>query len=366
MVKKLFKIRWKMIMILAVITIIWIITLACGNKAIQKSDKAAYILDVKSISVKSGALDNPEALSTVGFVSMRTEPDDEEVKKMIDDAIYQVLGSEGLSSIIKKGDKVVIKVNNVGPYIGKTGEKGRGIITDPRITRYMAEKVRDIVGFEETADVKVVDALFYAEKNPSSKFNKTSFYSARLERSNDNNIYYDKDCDGYLDGTSKAQLVNLDSYGLNERFLVQVKDDQQNYINVWMPDFMRTKEIAKRSGLFTNEYCDELIGLPIFKSHGIAGITGALKLHYGFRPFQSSEGDTGRWGHSGLYWDIAGMHKKQNLLNYLCAQHKVREYDFILMDCLTGNRRGPLNPDGGISTVNESQAVDYILVHALS
>ncbi len=128
---------------------------------------------------------------------------------------------------------------------------------------------------------------------------------------------------------------------------------------------MRTKEQAVKSGSDTNEYCDILIGLPVFKSHGITGITGALKLHYGFRPFQASEGDTGRWGHSGLYWDMTGMHKKQNLLDYLCAQHKVREYDFILMDCLTGNRRGPTNPTGGITSLDYAQPVDYIMTHAI-
>jgi hypothetical protein len=48
----------------------------------------------------------------------------------------------------------------------------------------------------------------------------------------------------------------------------------------------------------SDEYCDVLIGLPVFKSHGLAGITGAIKLHYCLRPI-AMQGDTGKYGHSG-------------------------------------------------------------------
>ena len=358
--------RWRLFFVITVIASVWIITIACGNKATQKSGRALFIIE-SAPEGKKTVIDSPGSLSRVGFVSRRSEPDDKELNKMIDEAILQVLGPEGLSTIIKKGDKVLIKVNNVGPYFGRPGEKGRGVITDPRITRYIAEKVREIIGFEGSADIKVADALFSSEKNPSSKNNKASFHSTRLERgiNGKDNVYYDEDCDGILDGSSKARLVNLDSYGLKERFLAQVKDNHNNYINVLMPLFMRTKEMARKSGLFTNEYCDVLIGLPLFKSHSIVGVTGALKLHYGFRPFQGLGEDTGRWSHSGLYFDKKGMHEKQNLLNYLSSQHKVREYDFVLMDCLVGNRRGPQNPDSAFLKIYEDQPVDFIYSHAI-
>ncbi len=181
MIKTSFKIRWRLIILLAVMTVIWIITMACGNKSVQRSDKAAFILEAGSIKVQS-EYDKPSALSRVGFVSRRAEPDDEELKKIIDDAVSQVLGPDGLSVIIKKGDKVVIKVNNVGPYVGKNGDKGRGVITDPRIARYMAEKIRDIIGFEGTAGLKVADACYSMDKNPSARDNLQSFYWSRLER----------------------------------------------------------------------------------------------------------------------------------------------------------------------------------------
>jgi len=71
---------------------------------------------------------------------------------MIDDVIYQTLGSKGLGAIIKPGYKVVLKVNLVGPYFGERGEKGRGVITDPRVVRYVAEQTREIIGFDNGAD----------------------------------------------------------------------------------------------------------------------------------------------------------------------------------------------------------------------
>ena len=97
----------------------------------------------------------------VGFTCSQVEPDDTVLYKMIDDVIYQVFGEKGLRAIIKKGDKVVIKINLAGgPSQGLHGQKGRGTITDPRIVRYIAEKVRDIIGWEEPASIIVAEALF--------------------------------------------------------------------------------------------------------------------------------------------------------------------------------------------------------------
>jgi uncharacterized protein (DUF362 family) len=125
-------------------------------------------------------------LAKVAFACQTSEPKDEEVYQMIDRVIYELYGEKGLAAIIKRGYKVIIKVNMVGPNMGLRGEKGRSIITDPRIVRYVAEKVRDIIGFDGKADLKVVDGVFSRDPNPSSKWNNGSFYWARLERTGDN------------------------------------------------------------------------------------------------------------------------------------------------------------------------------------
>ncbi|MCL2420342.1 MAG: DUF362 domain-containing protein [Defluviitaleaceae bacterium] len=244
-------------------------------------------------------------LAQVGFARQTGDPTDKEVCDMVDDVIFQTLGPEGLRKIIRPGDRVVLKVNLVGPYMGARGEKGRGIITDPRIVRHVAGLVREIIGFEKGASLKVADAVMYPDTNPSLKHYKTSFYWAKLERTGDNavdeaDICYDFNADGILDGGSKAELVNLDAIGPDGRQLFEVPMKNGHKVKVSFPKFLRTKQQAQKSDS-PNEYCDVFIGLPIFKSHGIEGITGALKLHYGIRSKYGMPGDPGRFGHSGMY-----------------------------------------------------------------
>jgi len=138
-----------------------------------------------------------------------------------------------------------------------------------------------------------------------------------------------------------------------------------NTVKVSFPKFLRTWEQAAQSES-PHEYCDVLIGLPILKSHGIEGITGALKLHYGIRSRYGMPGDPGRYGHSGMYYDEKGNHNTEKLTEYLCAMHLVRSYDFCIMDCVTANRKGPTLPIGGISYLpSADQKTDYIITGAM-
>lgn len=310
-------------------------------------------------------------LVPVGFACQQAEPKDQEVYDMVDTVIAQTLGAQGLASIIKPGDKVVIKVNLIGTGVGSRGEKNRGGITDPRIVRYVASKVRDIIGFAGTADLKVVDATFYKNENPSIKNSDLgiSFYWARLERSGDNavdkgDVCYDSKGDGILDGGSFARLVNLDSLVGNDREVTTVKVASEDEVVVCLPKLLRTRKQAEAEG--SDEYCDVLIGLPILKSHAIAGLTGAIKLHYGFRHYENMKGDTGRYGHNGTTIDTGGIHHTEHLFDYLSAEHIVRDYDFVIMDCLTANRTGPMSTNSGLlfnSAKNEP--IDYILTNAV-
>lgn len=287
-------------------------------------------------------------LPVVGFSCMTREPSDEEVKKLVDDAVAQVLGEKGLAAIIRPGDRVVIKVNIVGPSQGQPGEKGRGIISDPRIVRYVAEKVRGIIGFGTSADLKVVDATFTTESNPSSPENPQSFHHARLHRPGKEDICYDSDSDGILDGTSAAQLVNLDSVQQADRFLTVIDEPIRGPSEVWLPKFMRTREQAGGEP----EYCDVLIGIPIFKSHGLCGMTGAVKLFWG-----CMLGLLEKQEHAGYGFgtgDIRLFH------DYLCAMNRARGFDLVIMDALTGNRNGPAN-----KVEDYDAKTDFILSNAV-
>ena len=321
-------------------------------------------------SKNTGGIDMDTKLSTIGFARQSADPTDQEVYDMVDEVIYQTLGPKGLGQIIKPGDRVALKVNVIGPSMGARGEKGRGIITDPRIVRHVAGLVRDIIGFDSGGSLKVVDTVMYADAFPSLKREKSSFYWARLNRTDDNAVNaedycYDYDADGILDGGSEAQLVNLESIGEEGRQLFEIKMAEGHTVKVAFPKFLRTKEQAAKTDT-PDEYTDVFIGLPIFKSHGLGGITGSLKLHYGIRSMSGMEGDPGRFGHSGMYFDEAGRHNTNRLMDYLCAQHLVRSYDYTIMDCLTANRKGPTLPQSGISYIpDHDQAVDYILSSAI-
>lgn len=307
----------------------------------------------------------------VAVAFQKEDPTDQEIYAMIDDVITQTYGPQGLRALVKPGDRVVIKTNIVCAWQGKRGEKGRGVITDPRICRYVAEKVREIIGWDNGSDLKVVDACFTDDPNPSGLNNPVGFHGARYNRIPDNIIHpedctYDYNGDGILDGTSGARLVNLDAIGADGRELHEVTMASGRKLKVAFPKFLRRKEDATDGG----DYTDVFIGLPVFKNHGWIGCTGSLKLHYGFRSLHSYFGDTGRRGHSGAFSirkdGTMGPEGRNRLNEYIVAQHMVRSYDLVIMDCLTANRQGPCGPTGGISlTPDPDEAVDYLVTNAI-
>jgi uncharacterized protein (DUF362 family) len=313
---------------------------------------------------------NPSFIK-VALSCQPAEPNDGEIRDMIDDVIYQLYGDEGLRALVKPGDRVVIKPNIILCNQGAHGEKGRAVITDPRIVRYLSERIREIIGWGNGADLKVVDALFSDNPDPSDIHNKYGFHWARYNKVRDNtvspeDICYDYNCDGYLDGTSRAKLVNLDALTPDERDIHVVRLADGRETKVAFPKFLRTREQAGGVGEFT----DVFVGIPVMKNHVFIGATGSLKLHYGFRPLCACLGDTGRRGHDGFYIDWFNGRKRYidvyKLEDYLVAQHIVRSYDLVVMDCLTANRNGPGGPTGTVSYgADLDETVDYICTNAI-
>lgn len=72
--------------------------------------------------------------------------------------------------------------------MGERGEKGRAIITDPRVVQHVAELVREIIGFDGGARLMVAGAVMYADPNPSLISQKSSFHWAKLDRTGDNAV----------------------------------------------------------------------------------------------------------------------------------------------------------------------------------
>jgi uncharacterized protein (DUF362 family) len=321
---------------------------ACSLVAFAGAGNLASFARAKPDRRETGGIGEASAgmddCAFVAFSSRDHEPAEAEIRAMVDETVRQALGEKGWRALCKPGDRVVVKVNLVGPHRGRKHEKGKAVITDPRVVKAVAEGIREAIGFEAPADLIVTDALFYTDKDPSRADMVTSFRHSG----------YDEDGDGYLDGPARARLVNCDAYGKDGRFSVKVREPTLGETEVLLPNFLRKKAEASDGG----EYCDVLVNVPLFKSHGFAGITGALKLYYGFRTNEPIGKDRGRAQHSGYGW---GTGNKELLLDYLCAQNRARPCDFVVLDALVGNRKGPLN----VSESNFSAFTDYFPANAI-
>ncbi|OPZ44947.1 MAG: hypothetical protein BWY93_00099 [Euryarchaeota archaeon ADurb.BinA087] len=117
---------------------------------------------------------------------------------------------------------------------------------------------------------------------------------------------------------------------------------------MWFPKFLRTKEQARGEA----DYCDVYIGIPILKSHGFCGMTGALKLHW-----ETMLGLLEKQEHAGYGFGTGDI---RLFLDYLCAMNRTRGFDLVIMDALTANRSGPTN------NVDDPDArTDFILMNAI-
>jgi formylglycine-generating enzyme required for sulfatase activity/uncharacterized protein (DUF362 family) len=286
------------------------------------------------------AVEEPEVsedgLVRVAFTAREERPEDAEIREMVDEVISQLLGPEGLRAMISPGDRVAIKVNNVYGARADT----RGIITDPRVTRYVAEQVRAIIGPD--ASLKVIDAAYSKTSNPSP-IGGAGFNLSRHDRTVNNekdaeDVCIDLDGDGILDGGSGAELVNLDSIGPWGRFKTTFEMSNLGAFDVWFPKFLRTREQAVAAGE-PEEYTDVFIGLPVLKAHPISGLTCAVKDHYGIRYCFTFDTEVSRASHSGTLPNPAKPGtwiNPANLDEYLIGQHLVRTYDLVITDALTG------------------------------
>jgi hypothetical protein len=293
-----------------------------------------FWLVVAAGSTLHAAEEAPDGLVTVGFTARVEEPSDEQVRAMVDEVIEQVLGPRGLAAIISPGDRVVIKFNNAAPTMGKMGEQGRAMVTDPRVIRFVAERAREATGFDGAADVVVAESCYYRDPNPSITTSSpdygASMYWTRLERTGDATVdpedfALDHDADGILDGPSKARLVNTDAIGPEGRFRTTIHEPLLGDVDVYLPKMLRTRAQAVAAGE-PEEYCDVHIGLPVLKNHFYTGMTGAVKLHYGYRYRWQYENETGRPSHNGLWYDREAKRLRNRLYQ---DWHEQRVNEFV-------------------------------------
>lgn len=300
---------------------------------------------------------DPSSLALVTFATQETVPVAEaEVAALVDAAVESLLGPTGLAAILDPGDRVVIKVNTVEPNFGAPGEKGYAIITDPRVVRTVASRVRGVIGADPPAHLIVVDALFDGANQPPLN---SRFYNCRLDADRDGTVdfRYDGDNDGILDGGSGAILVNSDAIAPASCYTTYVNEPLSGSIPIVFPKFLRTPDQAIAAGE-PDEYCDALINLPIFKNHQLAGMTLSMKNYYGLAG-EAAYAPLG-WGRGQHAWGGSFYTNRDFLDEFLVAQSRARPSDLIVLDALTGNRTGPANLYG-----SSNDPVDYITPNAI-
>ncbi len=299
----------------------------------------------------------PDHLIPVTFAQQATMPVSEaQVSALIDQALNDLLGPAGLASIVHPGDKVVLKVNTVEPQMGLPSEKGYGIITDPRIVRSVAAKVRAIIGTAPPAELRVVDACFDDNDQPPETYH---FYYCLLDLNKDGTpeYRYDGNQDGILDGGSGALLVNSDAIDVTSCFKTTISEPWSGNIPVLLPKFLRTKEQAIAAGE-PDEYCDVFINLPVFKNHQLAGMSLSIKNYYGLAGVAAY--DSLSWNRNDHAWTGDFFTNRELLDEMLVALNLGRPSDLIIMDALTGNRSGPAN-----GYYSYDYPVDYINPNAI-
>lgn len=102
---------------------------------------------------------------------------------------------------------------------------------------------------------------------------------------------------------------------------------------------------------------DVLIRIPVLKNHGLAGITGALKLAFGFAPtdiyhlsgynyYKNNLLHQEAWGYSELDTNARGM----------ADMTYCRPPDFIVCDALVGITNGPVGSNGSVTAISPRMA----------
>jgi uncharacterized protein (DUF362 family) len=223
----------------------------------------------------------------------------EQVQAMVDKAI-ELQG--GLTGIIKKGDKVMIKVN----LVGKNSPSGQGENTDARVVKALIKNIYTFTG----GDVEITIAEGSARNNDD--INSTASVWAYSG-------YRDLLTDPYLTGVN-FKLLNLN----------QSSGDLQNVDlgSKGVDALQGTVYHIHKAELQTNVY----IAVPVLKIHD-TGITAALKLqigtapgcYYGYNKTQSSTNVNGLYHEAGL--------RKWNE-EAIVDLSMIADIDFVLVDAL--------------------------------
>jgi uncharacterized repeat protein (TIGR01451 family) len=254
---------------------------------------------------------------------------DEDVESMVRQA---VAAAGGLESVIAPGDTVVIKPNLV---VG--ADPDRGYTTDPRVVRAVVELARE-AGAGEV--IIAEGAGHYSDGRNERGATVEAFHLCGFDADGD-----------MIDDVTGAPLVDLnDAGGLDQH------------------DPALVTEVIVPNGLIWTSYwlprvvmeADVLIGVPVMKNHGAAGVTLALKNQFGIAPSDIYHAPGSQMYKSAL------NHGPTDLGRHIVDLNLARPLDFVVLDALRGMINGPEGgtliepPMGLILAGSDAVAVDTV------
>jgi uncharacterized protein (DUF362 family) len=288
--------------------------------------------------------------ATVAFVKGTLPITDAQIPVMVADAVAKAGGLEG---IVHPGDTVVLKPNLV-----ESGDSGTsGIVTDPRVVKAVA----DLARAAGATTVKIAEGT--ASDKDRIDWGRGVTFKA----------YRDA---GYWTG-SGAKVFKLD----NSIELVDLNDagDCNNIVPPCNPDPNKVALVTIPNGILRTQYwipkvllrpdqggtCNVLITVPVFKNHGNAAVTLALKNRVGTAPsdiyYHPDYPPNMKWGlvhtvdkfprSDDLSADVPAPTTDENtLVNYSIVDlNLVRPQDFVVVDGLVGITNGPVGDNGVVT-----------------
>lgn len=232
-------------------------------------------------------------------VDRDVKPSANQIEEMVAKAIELQGGFEG---VVKKGNKVMIKVN----LVGANSPSGQGENTDVNVVKAL---IKQLNSFTE-GDIEIVVAEGTARTNDDPTSNSSVWANS-----------------GY-----KALLTDNDLAGINLR-LLNLNQSIDDIIEVDLGDKGMSSIQGSVYGVHKEELeADVYIVVPVLKIHD-TGITNALKLQVGSAPgcYYGYNKMAGTKYSNGLYHNVGHRIWTTEMIVDLC---QIADIDFVVVDAI--------------------------------
>lgn len=244
----------------------------------------------------------------------------------------------GLPDKVGPGAKIVIQPNLVQAGV----PSGSGAITDARVVRAIVGMCLQRGAYVDDIAICEGSASFWGDRGNYTDRQMTlkAFYDSGLDRNKD-----------MREDVYGVKLMDAnDAGGLYPNYPTYTGPYNNYYVTRIIKPFL-----INRAYYLPNiiAQCDVLIRVPVFKTHNLAGITGALKLSFGHAPSDIYHyHGLSMYKHALLHMSFTGDDELTTNAKGMADMTLCRPPDLVVMDGLVGVTNGPVGgADGGGGTI---------------